>query len=86
VVLGEPYTERVRFVSRNKEPLVVEIESKPDECSVEFDEKTDSAEMIVSIKLNEPGIWQGVIKARVQASSQEESIEIRCVGYGRKSS
>lgn len=86
VVIGESRQERVRFVSRNGEPLVVEIQSAPDECSVELDEKSNPPEIIIITKLNEPGVWEGIIKCNVQASSREEVIEIKCVGYGRKSS
>ena len=78
VAIGESRTERVQFVSRCGEPLAVQIENHPAECSVAIDQH-NPAEMIVAIKLKEPGIWQGVIKAKVKAHSEEQIIEIRCL-------
>lgn len=85
VVVGEPREERVEFVSRCGEPVGVEIQSHPDECSITLDRQKNPLEMMVAIKLKKPGIWQDVITVNTQTPSGEEVIEIRCVGYGRES-
>jgi hypothetical protein len=82
VVVGDIREQSVRFVSRNGEPLNVEVENHPDECSVTLKHRKDSPELIVAIKLKEPGIWQGVIRVKVRVGSQEFASEIKCVGYG----
>ena len=84
VAVGESREENVQFVSRCGEPLDVQIESYPDECSITINQTKAPSEMIVAVKLKEPGIWQGIIRVRMQTPSGKEVIDVKCVGYGRE--
>lgn len=84
IAVGEHREGRVQFVSRDGKPPEVQIESKPDECSVKLDAKKNPPEMVVVVTLKKAGIWRGTIKVKLlPVASGEEMMEIRCVGYGK---
>ncbi len=83
VPVGESREAKVQFVARGGESLGVQIESHPEECLIRVDDTQTPPEMVVAVTLKEPGIWQGVISCKVQSSTQEHAIEVRCAGYGQ---
>jgi Protein of unknown function (DUF1573) len=80
---GEAHQSQVEFISRYGEPLDIHVGSHPEECTITVDRTVTPARITVATTLKTQGIWQGVIKVKVGTPSGEESIEIKCVGYGR---
>ena len=87
VVLGESREAKVQLVSRTGKPVDVQVESQPKECLIELDREKNPPEIVVQVTLEEPGIWQGVIKGKLRVSSlRAEPFEIKCTAYGQTSS
>jgi hypothetical protein len=86
VPVGKPQERTVRLVARDGGPLAVTVESLPNECSVNVDDKAKPAELLVKVTLHSAGVWQGTITLKIRSGLRDERIQIKCVGYASKSS
>ena len=81
--VGEPRSQQVRFTSRTGDPLKVEIENAPAEATIQIDNKQNEPVLTLTVTLTRPGIWQGVIKGKVQTRAHSNAIEIPCAAFGK---
>lgn len=83
VDVGETREVVVSVVSKSIDAETLQIKSAPPECAVSIDRQSIPPTLIVRTKLTEPGVWQGIIIARIQDSSGEKLINVKCVGFAK---
>lgn len=82
--VGEPSERKVTFVSREGNSLTVHECHVPNGCVAEVTYGFDGPELILRLQLDKPGIWEGVIRARVGSSLRHDRwFDIKCAAYGR---
>jgi hypothetical protein len=84
VPVGEPRRQEVRFTSRAGAPTSVEVEEAPAGVTAEVAADPKAGPLLtLTVTLDKPGIWQGVVKAGVRSGARRETIVIPCAAYGK---
>ncbi len=86
IELGESREARIHFIQRASQAPVVEVDRLPAQCTARVEHSDASPELVVTTRLDRPGIWTDSIRCRVRLESRTEMVEIKCVAFGRTGS
>lgn len=83
VVINEPRTHVLRIRSSLSESFTVHVLKLPKQCVIRENRNGEIVELIVTTKLNSPGVWHDEIGVEVMADSGTHNLNIRCTGVAK---